>query len=109
MTVALAASPQCRGTSCKARTPRVILSALLRLVSFPYRNHDTRMENSLPNITSHHRPIWSDFLGPNPLQNPTSSSGGTYIASGDARQIAGNINTTFTGPVEKVEAHYHGK
>jgi hypothetical protein len=67
------------------------------------------MENSLPNITSRHRPIWSDFLGPNPLQSPTSSSGGTYIASGDARQIAGNINTTFTGPVEKVEAHYYGE
>jgi hypothetical protein len=68
------------------------------------------MENTLPNITSRHRPIESDFLGPNPLQSPTSSSGGNrYIASGDARQIAGNINTTFTGPVEKVEAHYHGE
>jgi hypothetical protein len=63
------------------------------------------MENSLPNITSRHRLIWSDSLDPNPLQSPTSGSGGNiYIVSGDARQIAGNINTTLTGPVEKIEA-----
>jgi hypothetical protein len=67
------------------------------------------MEHSLPSIASRHQPFGSDFLGSNPLQSSPSSSGGnTHIASGNARQLVGDINTTFPGPVKKVkvEAHY---
>ena len=66
------------------------------------------MEHSLPSIASRHRPLGSDFLGPDPLQSSPSSSGGnTHIASGNARQLVGDINTTFLGRVKKVEAHHH--
>ncbi|KAJ5703572.1 hypothetical protein N7493_011497 [Penicillium malachiteum] len=66
------------------------------------------MEQPLPNIASPDQPIWSNFLGANPMQSPLNGTGNAFIASGSARQRnVGNITTTFTGGIEKVEAHYH--
>ncbi|KAJ5279208.1 hypothetical protein N7478_004580 [Penicillium angulare] len=67
------------------------------------------MQQPILDITSEDQPIWSDFLGPHPLQTPLTSHARTFIASGDSRQLnVGHINTTFTGAVAKVETHYHG-
>ncbi|KAJ6008191.1 hypothetical protein N7540_012167 [Penicillium herquei] len=69
------------------------------------------MEQPLPNIASPDQPIWSNFLGGDPIHSPFNSTGtgNAFIASGSAHQLnVGNITTTFTGGIEKVETHYHG-
>jgi hypothetical protein len=43
-----------------------------------------------------------------PMQSTSGTGNNVYIASGDARQIAGPVSTTFTGPIEKVEAFFTG-
>jgi hypothetical protein len=59
---------------------------------------------SLPIIKGQRWAIASAFLGPI-LARPRRARGqvNIYSASGDARQIAGDVLTTFTGPIDKVE------
>ena len=66
-------------------------------------------EHRLPIISGRDQTIASAFLGDSrPDVGPESSTAGsrTYIASGDARQINGLVSTTFTGPIEKVDAYF---
>lgn len=65
------------------------------------------VNKSLPIIDGPHRDIASAFLGPTPdlISAVPINGGNVYAASGDARQIVGNVITTFTGTVERVELH----
>ena len=62
----------------------------------------------LPAVSGNEQPLANDFLGPKPQISSSNRLPGssTYVASGDARQIVGTVSTTFTGPIEKFEAHF---
>ena len=69
-----------------------------------------RPEANLPIIAGQEQTVAASFLGlhsdlssPDQLESNIVYSG---TASGDARQIVGPVSTTFTGPIERVEAHF---
>jgi hypothetical protein len=68
---------------------------------------DLHSGRSLPIIKGQDQAIASAFLGPNlsPITASSRAAGNIYSASGDARQIAGDVLTTFTGPIDKVEVY----
>ena len=61
-------------------------------------------------ITGNQKTLAQSLLGDGPIKDASSSTQGTSLAlaSGNARQIVGPVSTTFTGPIEKVEAHFAG-
>lgn len=58
-------------------------------------------------MTGNQEPLASAFLGRDFDENLSSSTykSSIRIASENARQINGPVTTTFTGPIDKVEAH----
>ena len=66
------------------------------------------LTHSLPLISGQDQKFAATVLGPQSDIAPESSAAGsrTYVASRDARQINDTISTTFTGPMEKVDAYF---
>ena len=67
-----------------------------------------RSRRGLPIVTGDQEPLVSAFLGKdfNEILPSSTHDSSIHIASGNARQINGPVTTTFTGPIDKVEAHF---
>lgn len=64
-------------------------------------------DHLFPTVAGLPETIAEALLGSHPGVRPPIATGSTtYIASGDARQINGNVSTTFTGHIERVEAYF---
>ena len=65
-----------------------------------------RSRRGLPIVTGDQEPLVSAFMGKDFNEILPTHDSSIHIASGNARQINGPVTTTFTGPIDKVEAHF---